>query len=139
MISKSQLPEAKDIWNEKNPLVTIIGNRFEREGLHNWNNSRVSRLARALNKTIWVLAAEAGCFRVVYDEIRDIYRLKIDRALVRRIWAANRWPVWATIHFERFERYLKTNQLEDGSCLLSVSDGVDAAVLGDNRGRAKRI
>lgn len=131
--SKKTLPEAKAIWNDKSPLIQIILSRFEREGLHTWNNARVSALARALHKTIWLLAAEAGCVMPVYDQIHDVYRLKINHALIRSIWKSNRWPVWATLHFERFERYLKTNQLEPGACLLSVSDAVDSMILGGRR------
>lgn len=124
-----QLEKAPDIWNENSPLVTIIGQRYERAGLHTWNNARVSALARALQKTIWVLCAEAGFWRIMYDVRHDLFRVVIDRPLIRKTWKANHWPVWAALHFDRFERYVKTQKLEAGATLLAVADGAAAKVL----------
>lgn len=117
------------IWNENSPLVHMIALRYESKGLHQWNNARVASLARALGKTVWVLAAEAGCFRYTFSTKHEIKRLTIDRARILKCWKDNHWPVWLTIHFQRFEDYLKTQQRDEGACLLSVSDGAAAQIL----------
>lgn len=118
-----------NIWNERSPLVKMIGQRYERAGLHTWNNDRLSALAKGLNVTIWVLCAHAGYFKMIYDIRHDLFRLALDRTTIRHHWKANHWPVWATLHFDRMERFLKTRKMESGAVLLSVADGAVVKIM----------
>lgn len=127
---KTRLPS---IWNENSPLVRIIALQYEDKGLHQWNNARVAKLARALGKSVWVLAAQAGCFRFAYSPHHDMYRLVIDKARIQKCWTANHWPVWLTLHFQRLEDYEKARQKQAGACLLSTADEAAVKVLGSPR------
>lgn len=118
-----------EIWNSHSPIVTVIGQRYERAGMQNWSNNRLAALCRALRKTVWTVCAEAGMFRTIYVKKHDIFRLDIDRALIIKYWKANRWPVWAALHFDRFEQYVKTQQMVPGAVLLGVADGAAAQLL----------
>lgn len=118
-----------DVWNDHSPLVKIVAHRYERAGLHTWNNNRVAALCRALNKTIWVLCAEAGVFTTKYDKEHDLCRIWINRACIHAAWESNHWPVWMTLHFDRFERYVKTQQMAPGASLLGVADGAAIPML----------
>jgi hypothetical protein len=130
MAKNGKLPGGEfDIWNERSPLVRIIAHQYERAGMHTWNNDRLSALARGLGKTIWVICAHAGYFKLFYDPTHDLFRINIDRAAIRKHWEANHWPVWATLHFERFEHFLKTKRMEPGAVLLGVADATAVKVL----------
>lgn len=129
MATSEQRNKPPDIWNENSPLVNIVAYRFERGGLHLWNNARVSALCRALNKTIWVLCAEAGVFQYFYDQNRDLVRIRLDTCKIRSCWKANHWPVWMALHFERFEQYVRTREMQPGATLLGVADGAAIKML----------
>lgn len=120
-----------DIWAGNNPEIALIAQRYERSDLHAWNNSRVAALAKALNKTIWVLCAEAGAFTVDYSERQERMKLTFDRRLVKQCWRFNRWPPFLALHFDRLESCIKKRQNfpNQGAPFVGAADIVSAKLL----------
>lgn len=118
MIKEAPTWEPPGIWNDKDPKVKLISQRFERARLHLWDNQKVVALARDMGCTIWVMCAQAGAFTQVQDVERDLIRLVLDKNLIRKSWKNNLWPVYLTTEFQRMELALK------------AKDGGKATMLG---------
>lgn len=116
-----------EMWDDKNPLVTLLQHKWERSGLHEWDNGRVADLASRFKTTIWILCAYAGAFRHDFDEKRMVFRLKLDTNMIRRAWKDNMWPVLLTAEFERLERIADIRDGKDRS-LVGQADAISAGI-----------
>lgn len=68
-------------------------------------------------------------FQYFYDQNRDLVRIRLDTCKIRSCWKANHWPVWMALHFERFEQYVRTREMQPGATLLGVADGAAIKML----------
>jgi len=102
-----------DIWAENAPQVVFFRHAYERYGMQQWNNHRVSKLAADLNCTLWTLCAWAGCFVAWEDNKHCLVRLKLDVKLIRKCWGANSWPTHLVVNFERLENAVRAKNTKD--------------------------
>ena len=100
MPEKKKITGWTNVWRYGSPRVALIRAQYARAGLEDWDNERVASLCRRLNVTLHDLAAMAGEYQ---------------KAPVNRYWAANYWPVFLAIHFDRVERAAKVAKVPIGS------------------------
>lgn len=126
-IDTPSLRDLPDIWDEKNPEVRLIAQRYELYLLKKWDNDRVTKLARSKGISLWILMAEAGVFREVWDEKWATYRLKLDVMLIRKCWKEDHWPAWILINLERLERYekMRISPEQPNRVIMGIADKVN--------------
>lgn len=123
------MPEAVNIWNENSLAVQRTILAYENEGLHKWNNNRVSKLAHDLNCTIWALCAWAGALVTTHDTVHDYVRIRLDKNMVKKAWRENRWPMYLTINFDRIEHGVQFKKTGNPTHLLGKADRIVGKVL----------
>lgn len=121
-------------WRENAPVVRIIANKYIRARVHVFNNERVFAIARALNQTLWTICARAGMFRQIYDADREVMRLELDKAAIKRCIKANLWPVHVSLHFELLEKAI---EVRDGrGVMVGTGNVIDAKFLNNSLTKA---
>jgi hypothetical protein len=116
--------DVPDLWNAQDPKVKLLAMQHEDRELHTWNNHMVSKLARDMGCTIWVLCATAGCFKQEYDSEKDKLQLELDEKLIRRSWKNNLWPVLLSVQFQRLRIAVDASIGRRQKSMLGASDKI---------------